>query len=74
MSATNSEHSTRRPSISSRSETAPSVMTMNGHFASVGEEPTKAQYDRGIQVVDEDKEFKYELPYHLGLLQLAEQN
>jgi hypothetical protein len=38
--------------------TAPSVMTMNGHFAGVGDAPGKAQYDHGIQVIDEDKEFK----------------
>jgi hypothetical protein len=49
----------RRPSAASRFPTAPSVMTMNGHFASVGDEPTTEQYDNGIQVIDEDKEFKY---------------
>jgi hypothetical protein len=38
--------------------TAPSVMTMNGHFAGIGDAPGKAQYDHGIQVIDEDKEFK----------------
>ncbi len=32
---------------------------MNGHFASVGEEGTKEQYAHGVQVVDEDKAFKY---------------
>ncbi|PQE24699.1 putative sey1 protein [Rutstroemia sp. NJR-2017a WRK4] len=48
----------RRPSAASRFPTAPSVMTMNGHFASVGDEPTKEQYENGIQVIDEDKEFK----------------
>lgn len=34
-------------------------MTMNGHFANVGDAPTKEQYEHGIQVIDEDKEFKY---------------
>lgn len=34
-------------------------MTMNGHFAGVGDAPTKEQYEHGIQVIDEDKEFKY---------------
>jgi hypothetical protein len=34
-------------------------MTMNGHFASVGDASTKQQYDHGIQVIDEEKEFKY---------------
>lgn len=30
---------------------------MNGHFAAVGEGPT-AHYEHGIQVIDEDKQFK----------------
>jgi protein SEY1 len=34
-------------------------MTMNGHFAPVGETPTKEQYERGIQVIDEEKAFTY---------------
>ena len=34
-------------------------MTVNGHFASVGAMPTKEQYERGIQIIDEDQEFKY---------------
>jgi hypothetical protein len=51
--------SARRPAASSRFPTAPSVMTMNGHFAAVGDAPTKAQYEHGIQVIDEEKEFKY---------------
>ena len=32
---------------------------MNGHFASVGEAPSEEQYEHGIQVIDEEKEFKY---------------
>jgi hypothetical protein len=31
---------------------------MNGHFAAVGESPTARQYEHGIQVIDEDKQFK----------------
>ncbi|KAJ8107305.1 hypothetical protein ONZ43_g6776 [Nemania bipapillata] len=31
---------------------------MNGHFAAVGDAPTTAQYGHGVQVIDEDKEFK----------------
>jgi hypothetical protein len=41
---------------------------MNGHFASVGEAASREQYDQGIQVIDEDKTFKYVLlvaPNHL---------
>lgn len=50
--------SPRRPSAASRA-TAPSVMTMNGHFAGLGDASTKEQYEHGIQVIDEEKEFKY---------------
>lgn len=32
---------------------------MNGHFAAVGNGPTSQQYGHGIQVIDEEKEFKY---------------
>lgn len=51
----------RRPSAATKYPTAPSVMTINGnkHFANVGDVPTKEQYERGIQVIDEEKEFKY---------------
>jgi hypothetical protein len=55
---TNGHGAARRPSTASRFPTAPSVMTMNGHFANVGDAPTKEQYEHGIQVIDEDKEFK----------------
>jgi hypothetical protein len=47
-----------RPSNASRGTTAPSVMTLNGHLPSVGDAPTKEQYERGIQVIDDEKEFK----------------
>ena len=47
-----------RPSSTARHPTAPSIMTMNGHFASVGEKPTREQYEHGIQIIDEDQEFK----------------
>jgi hypothetical protein len=40
-----------------RHPTAPSVM--NSHFAGVGEDADKEAYEHGIQVVDEDKVFKY---------------
>jgi len=52
----------RRPSVAaSKFPTAPMIMTVNGnsHFANVGDAPTEEQYDHGIQVIDEDKEFKY---------------
>jgi hypothetical protein len=41
-----------------RHPTAPSMM-MNSHFAGVGEDVPKEAYEHGIQVVDEDKVFKY---------------
>lgn len=34
---------------------------MNGNFASTHGEATREQYERGIQVIDEDKEFRYVL-------------
>ena len=34
-------------------------MVANGHFASVGDGRDGADYEHGIQVVNEDKEFKY---------------
>jgi hypothetical protein len=39
---------------------APTLM-MNAHFASVGDDATKEAYEHGIQVIDEDKVFKYAL-------------
>lgn len=33
-------------------------MNANGHFASVGQNG-KADFEHGLQVIDEDKEFKY---------------
>lgn len=34
---------------------------MNGHFSAVGEAPGAGSYEHGVQVIDEDKEFKYVL-------------
>ena len=51
--------SPRRPSSNTRHPTAPSIMSVNGHFANMGEKPTKEQYERGIQVINENQEFKY---------------
>jgi len=44
-----------RPLTVNRSHTAPEKMSVNGHFASAGE----ANFEHGVQVIDEDKEFKY---------------
>ncbi|KAL9098039.1 MAG: hypothetical protein Q9187_009745, partial [Circinaria calcarea] len=46
-----------RPNVNNRHPTAPSIMTMNGHFANIGEKPTQEQYNHGIQIIDEDQEF-----------------
>jgi hypothetical protein len=46
-----------RPFPANRSYTAPDKMTVNGHFASAGQNGT-ANFENGVQVIDEDKEFK----------------
>lgn len=52
----------RRPSAGTRHPTAPSVMTMNGHFAGTGEDP---DFEHGVQIIDEDKNFNDNLPKYL---------
>lgn len=47
-----------RPQINGRHPTAPEIATMNGHFSGVGEDGSKEQYENGIQVIDEDQNFK----------------
>lgn len=55
---TNGEDNSR-PGYTQRHTTAPSVLTVNGHFAPVsGGAPNKEQYAHGIQLIDEEKEFK----------------
>lgn len=39
---------------------------MNGHFAAVGDAPTAHQYEHGIQVVDEDKQYNTQLNEYLA--------
>lgn len=46
----------RRPSLAQSLSTPGKIM--NGHFASVGEAASREEYDNGIQVIDEDKNFK----------------
>ncbi|KAL6720082.1 Dynamin-like GTPase that mediates homotypic ER fusion [Lecanora helva] len=55
-----------RPSTNTRHPTAPSIMSVNGHFAGMGEKPTKEQYEHGIQVINEDQEFNPTLPSYLS--------
>ena len=52
-----SSTSPNRP-LQNRAYTAPDKMATNGHFASVGQNG-HANFDNGVQVVDEDKQFKY---------------
>ncbi|KAL8650965.1 MAG: hypothetical protein Q9226_004925 [Calogaya cf. arnoldii] len=61
-----------RPPSNSRHPTAPSVMTVNGHFAGVGEASTKEQYEHGIQVINEDQEFNHTLPNYLSFEKVAQ--
>jgi hypothetical protein len=63
MAAQTNGSDIKRPESAVRYPTAPSVMTMNGHFAGVGDAPTNEQYEHGIQVIDDEKEFKYALPW-----------
>ena len=46
-----------------RSHTAPNKMAVNGHMASVGKAANgingTGSFENGVQVIDEDKEFKY---------------
>ena len=55
--ATPASAAARRISVA-RSYTAPDKMAVNGHFASVGQNGT-ANFEHGVQVIDEDKEYKY---------------
>lgn len=59
LSPPQSPAAARRMAVN-RSLTAPDKMAVNGHFASVGQNGT-ANFEHGVQVIDEDKEFKYDL-------------
>ena len=48
----------RRPAGAPRHPTAPSILTMNGHFAGTGENP---DFEHGVQIIDEDKNFNENL-------------
>ncbi|KAI1449552.1 root hair defective 3 GTP-binding protein [Annulohypoxylon stygium] len=45
---------------------------MNGHFSAVGDKPTKAHYEHGIQVIDEDKEFNSNINSYLHATDVAD--
>ena len=46
-----------RPGPANRALTAPDKMSVNGHFASTGQNGT-ANFEHGVQVIDEEKEYK----------------
>jgi hypothetical protein len=61
LSPASSRTNGSRPSNVNRAMTAPAEsMAVNGHFASVGQNGT-ANFENGVQVIDEEKEFKYSL-------------
>ncbi|KAH0840423.1 protein sey1 [Fonsecaea monophora] len=54
-----------RPLQINRANTAPEKMSVNGHFASAGQNGT-ADFEHGVQVVDEDKQFNSDLAKYLS--------
>ncbi|KAK5730369.1 Dynamin-like GTPase that mediates homotypic ER fusion [Elasticomyces elasticus] len=55
----------RRPSANQRHPTAPSIM--NGHFAGIGENANPADFEHGVQIVDQEKNFNANLGQYLQL-------
>lgn len=56
---------TSRPGPGNRHPTAPALM--NGHFAAIGDNPSPQDFEHGVQVIDEDKNFNPHLPQYLQL-------
>ncbi|ETI24520.1 protein SEY1 [Cladophialophora carrionii CBS 160.54] len=56
--------SNNRPIPINRANTAPEKMSTNGHFASAGQNG-HADFENGVQVVDEDKQFNPDLAKYL---------
>ncbi|KIW87588.1 protein sey1 [Cladophialophora bantiana CBS 173.52] len=54
-----------RPLPINRAYTAPEKMSVNGHFASAGQNGT-ANFEHGVQIVDEDKQFNPDLAKYLS--------
>ncbi|KAJ9641887.1 Dynamin-like GTPase that mediates homotypic ER fusion [Coniosporium tulheliwenetii] len=63
----NGDRTGPRPSITSTKHASSPSVVMNGHFASVGDAPSREQYEHGIQVVNENKEFNHDLSTYLAL-------
>ncbi|KAI0397174.1 RHD3/Sey1 [Xylariaceae sp. FL0594] len=45
---------------------------MNGHFSAVGDAPSDARYEHGVQVINEDKEFNSNLTSYLTATHVAD--
>ncbi|KAH6695812.1 RHD3/Sey1, partial [Plectosphaerella plurivora] len=45
---------------------------MNGHFASIGDEPGVQSYEHGVQVIDDQKEFNTQLVDYIRKVNVAE--
>lgn len=56
-----------RPSAAARHPTAPTVMTMNSHFAGAGDDLDSAAFEHGVQIIDGDKNFNPNVPQYLSL-------
>ncbi|EXJ93840.1 protein sey1 [Capronia coronata CBS 617.96] len=64
-SSLTSSISPARPFAGTRAYTAPDKMAVNGHFASVGQNGD-ANFENGVQVIDENKEFNADLAKYLN--------
>ncbi|EME48037.1 hypothetical protein DOTSEDRAFT_69837 [Dothistroma septosporum NZE10] len=62
----NGTGSTPRPNTGARQSTAPSII-MNGHFGGTGDHVDDADFEHGVQIIDEDKTFNPNLPKYLQL-------
>ncbi|RMY42063.1 hypothetical protein D0865_12125 [Hortaea werneckii] len=65
MAASHTNGGSHRPSTTIRSPTAPSVLTMNGHLAGSGKDLKPEDFEHGVQIIDQDKQFNQNLPAYL---------
>lgn len=47
-------------------------MSTNGHFAPIGAEPTPGQFEHGVQVINEDKQFNPNINAYLGVTKVGD--
>lgn len=62
----NGDH-TRPIHATARHPTAPTVMTMNNHFAGAGADLAQSDFEHGVQIIDEEKTFNPNLSQYLQL-------